>query len=168
MAWSLVVEAKARRIVADIVDMQTRSRMMAGITGKDTKPELALRRALHARGFRYRLHAKNVPGRPDLVFPKYGAVVFVHGCFWHRHAGCRYSTTPATRPEFWQSKFESNVARDAAVQAALIQAGWRVATVWECASRKTNQLDVAADLLATWLLSEDLQLEIGEVDVQRA
>lgn len=82
---------------------------MAGIKGKDTKPELVLRRALHARGFRYRLHSKNVPGRPDLVFPKHHAIVFVHGCFWHRYEGCRYTTTPSTRPEFWQAKFDANV-----------------------------------------------------------
>ncbi len=83
--------------MTDIVDQQTRSRMMAAIRGKDTKPELALRRALHARGFRFRLHSKAVRGRPDLVLPKYRAVVFVHGCFWHRHEGCRYTTTPSSR-----------------------------------------------------------------------
>ena len=116
--------------MTDIVDKQTRSRMMAGIKGKDTKPELVLRRALHARGFRYRLHSKNVPGRPDLVFPKHHAIVFVHGCFWHRHEGCRYTTTPSTRPEFWQAKFDANVNRDGAVQGQLLEAGWRVATVW--------------------------------------
>src|SRR5690625_3921904 len=88
---------EARGQMADIVDKATRSRMMAGIRGKDTKPELALRRALHARGFRYRLHAANVVGRPDLVLPRYGAAIFVHGCYWHRHKGCRYATTPATR-----------------------------------------------------------------------
>lgn len=154
--------------MTDIVDKQTRSRMMAGIRGKDTKPELALRRALHARGFRFRLHAKNVPGRPDIVFPKYGAVVFVHGCFWHRHEGCRYTTTPATRPEFWQAKFAATMARDSAVREELTQAGWRVATVWECALRKSDQVEIAADLLSAWLLSEDPQLEIGETDVRCA
>jgi len=109
--------------VADIVDTQTRSRMMAGIKGKDTKPELALRRALHARGFRYRLHSRNVHGRPGFVFPKYRAAVFVHGCFWHRHEGCRYTTTPSTRPEFWQAKFEANVARDSVVRSTLLEFG---------------------------------------------
>lgn len=153
--------------MTDIVDKQTRSRMMAGIRGKDTKPELALRRALHARGFRYRLHSNGVPGRPDLIFPKFRAAVFVHGCFWHRHAGCRYTTTPAARPEFWQSKFEANVARDCVVREALIQAGWRVVTVWECALRKTDQVVAAADLLAAWLPSDGTQLDIGEMDVRR-
>ena len=96
--------------MADIVDKKTRSRMMAGIKGKNTKPELVLRRALHARGFRFRLHGKEFPGRPDLVFPKHGAVIFVHGCFWHRHSNCRYATNPSTRMEFWQGKFDANVA----------------------------------------------------------
>jgi DNA mismatch endonuclease (patch repair protein) len=151
--------------VTDIVDKQTRSRMMAGIRGKNTQPELALRRALHARGFRYRLHVKNVPGRPDLVFPKHEAVVFVHGCFWHRHAGCRYSTTPATRQEFWQTKVAANVARDSIVGGALADVGWRVATVWECVLRKRERIETVADLLATWLHSESTQFEIGETEL---
>lgn len=152
----------------DIVDKQTRSRMMAGIKGKDTKPELVLRRALHARGFRYRLHSKNVPGRPDLVFSKHHAIVFVHGCFWHRHEGCRYTTTPSTRPEFWQAKFDSNVIRDAAIRDQLIETGWRVATVWECSLRKTDQLATTVKLLSTWLLSDSRQLEIGEKDIKQS
>jgi len=150
--------------MADIVDKQTRSRMMAGIRGKDTKPELALRQALHARGFRFRLHAKNVHGRPDLVFPKHRAVIFVHGCFWHRHEGCRYTTSPSTRPEFWHAKFEANVARDRDVRATLLETGWRVAMVWECALRKTDQVQTTAGILSTWLLSEREQIEIGEDD----
>jgi DNA mismatch endonuclease (patch repair protein) len=121
--------------VTDITDQQTRSRKMAGIRGKDTKPELALRRALHARGFRLRLHLNAVHGRPDLVLPKYRAVVFVHGCFWHRRESCRYTITPSTRQKFWQGKFAANVARDAAVRGKLLKDGWRVATVWECALR---------------------------------
>ena len=136
--------------------------MMAGIRGRDTEPELAVRRALHARGFRYRLHVNNVAGRPDLLLPKYRAVVFVHGCFWHRHAGCRYASTPATRPEFWHAKFAANVARDRTVHAALLKMGWRVATVWECALRKPSQVAATVDLLAEWLCSEAQQIEIGE------
>ena len=151
--------------MTDIVDRQTRSRMMAGIKGKNTKPELALRRALHARGFRYRLHSRNVHGRPDLVLPKHRAVVFVHGCFWHRHLGCRYATTPATRVAFWQAKFAANVARDSAVRDALLAAGWRVATIWECTLRKPEQIVAAADQLSTWLLSETETLELGEREV---
>ncbi|ODN68408.1 very short patch repair endonuclease [Methylobrevis pamukkalensis] len=148
--------------MADIVDQQTRSRMMSGIRGKNTRPELALRRALHARGFRFRLHPAGLRGRPDLVLPKHRAVVFVHGCFWHRHEGCRYTTTPSTRTDFWQSKFEANVVRDGAVREALLDSGWRVATVWECALRKPDQIAASAELLSVWLRSDDFRIEIGE------
>jgi DNA mismatch endonuclease (patch repair protein) len=135
--------------------------MMSGIRGKNTRPELALRRALHARGFRFRLHSGKVHGRPDLVLPKHRAVVFVHGCFWHRHEGCRYATVPATRPEFWRAKFDANVARDRTVRTTLLDGGWRVATVWECALRKPDQVAASAELLSTWLLSDEDQIEIG-------
>ena len=135
---------------------------MAGIKGKDTKPELALRRALHARGFRFRLHCKKVYGRPDLILPRYHAVVFVHGCFWHRHEGCRYTTTPSTHQDFWQAKFMANVARDEAVLGILLEEGWRVATVWECALRRPNQVNGTADHLSAWLRSNELQLQIGD------
>ena len=139
---------------------------MAGIKGKNTKPELALRRTLHARGFRYRLHSKKVHGRPDLVFPKHRAVVFVHGCFWHRHEGCRYATNPSTRAEFWQAKFEANVARDSAVREALLEAGWRVATIWECALKKPEQVSASTEILAAWLMSGERWIEIGEYDTR--
>jgi DNA mismatch endonuclease (patch repair protein) len=138
--------------------------MMAGIRGKNTRPELVLRQALHARGFRFRLHPKNLPGRPDLVLAKYRAVVFVHGCFWHRHEGCRYATTPSTRPEFWKAKFEANVRRDRAVQTTLMDAGWRVAKVWECTLRKQDQVAASVEVLSAWLNSNDEQLEIGQED----
>lgn len=151
--------------MTDIVDQQTRSRMMAGIRAKDTKPELALRRALHARGFRFRLHSRYVPGRPDLVLPKHRAVVFVHGCFWHRHEGCRYTTIPATRPEFWRAKFDANVARDSTVRKNLLNHRWRVATVWECALRKPDRVSATTDLLAAWLHIGSVTIEIGESDI---
>jgi len=134
---------------------------MAGIKGGNTKPERDLRLALHARGFRYRLHAKNLVGRPDLVFPKHNAVVFVHGCFWHRHEGCRYATTPATRPEFWQAKFEANVDRDKRVETALLKSGWRVATVWECRLRTAAGCSSAAAHVAEWLVDDLPLLELG-------
>ena len=147
--------------MTDIVDQQTRSRMMAGIRGKNTKPELALRRALHARGFRFRLHSGKVDGRPDLVLPKHHAVVFVHGCFWHRNEGCRYATVPATRSDFWRAKFDANVARDSAVRTRLLEDGWRVATVWECALRKPERMNNAVRTFEEWLLGTEGQLEIG-------
>ena len=119
----------------------------------------------HARGFRYRLHSKTVHGKPDLVLPKHRAVIFVHGCFWHRHEGCRYATTPTTRAAFWQAKFDANVARDSAVRAPLLAAGCRVATIWECALRKPEKVAAAAEQLSTWLLSETETLELGEREV---
>src|SRR5690348_8362966 len=114
----------------DVVDRATRSRMMSGIRGRDTKPELIVRSYLHRAGLRFRLHA-NLPGKPDLVFPKYRTVVFVHGCFWHRHADCRYATVPATNRVFWRKKFSANVRRDEKVTEALQGLGWRVIVAWE-------------------------------------
>lgn len=136
--------------VADVVDRSTRSRMMAGIRGKNTKPEILLRKALHAQGIRFRLHAGNVPGRPDIVFPRYRAVCFVHGCFWHQHPGCRYAATPKTRPEFWQLKFAANSDRDKVVMDLLRLGGWRVAIVWEC-TLKSNDPAAVAGTLKEWL-----------------
>lgn len=117
--------------MTDIVDRATRSWMMAGIRGTDTKPELFVRRYLHHAGLRFRLHG-DLPGRPDLVFPKYHTVVFVHGCFWHRHEGCRYTTMPANNATFWREKFDSNVRRDQRVQKQLSKLGWHVLVIWAC------------------------------------
>ena len=146
--------------MADVVDTATRSRMMAGIRGKDTTPELALRRALHGAGFRFRLHAPELPGRPDLVLSRWRAAVQVHGCFWHRHPGCRYATNPATRPEFWSAKFAGNVERDARNHAALLALGWRVATVWECALSK-DRLAASAARLVDWIRGQGEATEIS-------
>ena len=118
--------------MADVVDRATRSRMMSGIRGRDTKPELVVRKYLHAHGLRYRVAATNLPGKPDITLPRYGAVVFVHGCFWHRHPGCRFAATPSSNAEFWQDKFSANVARDEQVRDLLTVAGWRVLVIWEC------------------------------------
>ncbi|SFQ63322.1 MULTISPECIES: very short patch repair endonuclease [Pseudomonas] len=116
----------------DVVDQVTRSRMMSGIHGKNTQPELKVRRFLHALGYRFRLHRKDLPGKPDIVLPKLMTCIFVHGCFWHRHPGCRYSTYPSTRSEFWNEKFKKNVDRDARHRASLEAMGWIVLIVWEC------------------------------------
>ncbi len=115
--------------------------MMSGIRGKDTKPERFVRSALHRAGLRFGLHAK-LPGKPDVVLPKYHAVVFVHGCFWHQHRGCRYATTPATNADFWKEKFAANKQRDAAVKRKLRRLGWKVSIVWSCQlnQRKMNAL----------------------------
>lgn len=120
----------------DIVDPARRSRMMATIRGKDTKPEMLVRRFLHAHGFRFRLHRTDLPGKPDIVLPRLRTCIFVHGCFWHRHAGCRYAVLPKTRPEFWAAKLEGNVARDRNAVLALRHAGWQVIVVWECELRR--------------------------------
>ncbi len=129
--------------------------MMSGIKGKNTKPELIIRKSLHAKGFRFRLHVRDLPGKPDLVFPKYGAVLFVNGCFWHGH-GCKYFKVPGTRTEFWLEKIGSNKERDERSTALLITAGWRVATVWECAVRSamtSHSIPVLADRIGNWLTS---------------
>lgn len=146
----------------DIVDAPTRSRMMAAIRGRDTGPERVLRSALHRLGFRFRLHRKTLPGRPDLVLPRHRVAVFVNGCFWHRHAGCRYATTPRTRPEFWARKFADNVERDRRNEAELLNEGWRVAVVWECALARGHEAEAAGEL-ADWIRSgvEPL-VEIGQ------
>ena len=137
--------------MADIVDKATRSRMMAGIGGKNTRPEMAVRRALHARGFRFRLHVASLPGKPDIVLAKHRAAIFVHGCFWHRHDGCRFATTPATRPDFWLQKFGQNVLRDHRNEVALRHQGWRTAVVWECEIRSGP--DVISELV-DWISSD--------------
>jgi DNA mismatch endonuclease (patch repair protein) len=116
----------------DIVTREVRSRMMAGIRGRDTKPEIIVRRSAHAMGFRYRLHQKDLPGCPDLVFPRLKLAVFVHGCFWHAHQGCPKAKIPASNTVFWTTKLLGNRERDQRTRAALEAAGWRVETIWEC------------------------------------
>ncbi|AUN95859.1 very short patch repair endonuclease [Pseudazoarcus pumilus] len=129
--------------MTDVVDAATRSRMMSGIRGKNTKPELLVRRFLHGQGFRYRLHGKRLPGKPDLVLPRWNAVVFVHGCFWHMH-DCRYFKLPNTRTEFWREKLSGNRRRDEAVRQQLEGMGWRVLVVHECELRDRPQEALAA------------------------
>ena len=119
-------------MMADTITSERRSWNMSRIKGRDTRPELQLRSLLHRAGFRFRLHEKKLPGRPDIVLPRYQTAIFVHGCFWHRHRGCRNTTTPSTRAEFWQEKFDGNVRRDASNRADLEAVGWTVLTVWEC------------------------------------
>ena len=148
--------------MTDTVDHATRSRVMASIGSKDTVPELLLRRALYARGIRYRLHDQRLPGTPDLVFRRFGAVCFIHGCFWHRHLGCRYATTPDTRTDFWVAKFRANVERDGRNRRDLAEGGWRVAIVWECALRKQGQVQTASNL-EEWLRSEETTFETSLV-----
>lgn len=147
--------------MVDIVPADVRSRMMSGIRSMNTKPELLLRKSLHARGFRFRLHDPNLPGKPDIVLPRYRAVIFAHGCFWHGH-DCHLFKWPKTREEFWQKKIARNRAVDAKTLAALRKTGWRHALVWECAlkGRTRLSLEQALALLEDWLKSDAEHLEI--------
>ncbi len=137
--------------MVDVVDAATRSRMMSGIRGRNTKPERLIRSLLHRRGFRFRIDVRDLPGRPDIVLPRYHAVVFVHGCFWHGH-GCHLFKWPQTRPEFWREKIGRNRGNDERAVEALRAAGWRVAIVWECALRGANRdVEGVIQQLADWL-----------------
>jgi DNA mismatch endonuclease, patch repair protein len=140
--------------MVDTLSKVERSERMSRIRGKDTKPELALRSAMHRLGFRFRLHGQKLPGRPDLVFPKYRAAVFVHGCFWHRHEGCKIATTPKSNTAYWQAKFNRNVERDARAARDLEAQGWRVFTVWECQVASGEKASQTAAALADTLRSE--------------
>lgn len=146
----------------DIVDPKTRSRMMSGIKWKDTKPELLIRHALHGEGLRYRLHVKGLPGCPDIVFPRFHSVVFVHGCFWHGH-DCPLFRLPDTRAEFWETKIAYNRKRDAEVAALLLKKNWRYLIVWECAIKGRGKLplDSLTRTISGWIRgSQSNSLEI--------
>ncbi|NQU38916.1 MAG: DNA mismatch endonuclease Vsr [Lentisphaerae bacterium] len=119
----------------DSLSKERRSWNMSRIHGENTKPEILVRSLLHRMGYRFRLHRRDLPGKPDIVLPRYKAVVFVHGCFWHRHKGCKYAYMPKSRVNFWQKKFDENVERDARVKRELRKLGWRTITVWECQIR---------------------------------
>lgn len=125
--------------MADKLSKEHRSWNMSRIRSKNTKPEIIIRSLLHKAGLRFRLHAKNLIGKPDLILPKYKTVIFVHGCFWHRHQGCKDATNPGTRTDFWQKKFTDNVERDKKVKLSLEEAGWKVIIIWECEIKKTNE-----------------------------
>lgn len=140
---------------------------MSGIKAKNTKPEMIIRKALHAAGFRYRLHVRDLPGKPDLVFPKYKAVIFIHGCFWHGHE-CRYFKLPATRTEFWRDKINTNHNRDTRQQAQLRAAGWRVLVVWECVIRRNGNIskNMLIDCIANWLIMGNCDSKIDDEGIR--
>lgn len=145
----------------DVVGPDVRSRMMSGIRSRNTKPELLLRRGLHAQGFRFRLHDSKLPGKPDMVLSRYRAVIFAHGCFWHGH-DCHLFKWPTTRPEFWRAKIDRNRLVDARVEAALAAERWRQAVVWECALKGKRRLPIAEviEKCSAWLRSDLPRLEI--------
>ena len=137
--------------MADVVAPAVRSQMMSGIRGKNTKPEMLVRRALFAAGYRFRLHRRDLPGAPDVVLPRHKVAIFAHGCFWHMHAGCKNATLPSTHPDFWRGKLEGNVRRDRRAIEALRAEGWRVLIVWECATRDAATLAGLLEALSRWI-----------------
>ena len=147
--------------MVDVVNPAKRSQMMAGIGGKNTKPELLIRKGLHAKGFRYRLHDRNLPGKPDLVFPRYKSVILVNGCFWHGH-GCHLFKWPSTRKEFWKRKILGTVERDLKSRKDLEIEGWRILTIWECALKGRTRLPLGKviEMASQWLSSKTGYLEI--------
>lgn len=145
--------------MADTVSPEVRARMMSANGRRDTKPELFVRRFIHARGFRFRLDVGSLPGRPDIVLRRWNAAIFVHGCYWHRHPGCRFATTPKSNVEFWTAKFDRNRERDQAAVAALLALGWRVAVVWECGLRGHDRLSTLEGL-TSWLSGDDRYAEL--------
>ncbi len=140
--------------MTDIVDKETRSRMMSGIRSTNTKPEVLIRSLLHRNGFRFRIHVKTLPGKPDIVLPKHHAIIFINGCFWHGH-DCHLFKLPATRTEFWQTKIDRNRLNDRLALEALHESGWRVANIWECALRGKLRIseESITDQLSTWIRS---------------
>jgi DNA mismatch endonuclease, patch repair protein len=147
--------------MADVVSVADRSRMMAGIRGKNTKPELTIRRLLFALGYRFRLHRRDLPGAPDIVMPSRKVAIFVHGCFWHMHAGCRYAKMPGTRPTFWKTKLGANVERDRRAIEELQALGWRVLCVWECSTRDADAAAGLQSAMSVWIESTAPLAEIG-------
>jgi len=146
--------------MVDVVDSATRSRMMSGIRGRNTQPEILIRSLLHRQGFRFRLHGSNLPGKPDIVLSRHHAVIFVHGCFWHGH-DCSLFKWPKTRPEFWREKIGRNQQNDNRAKEALLANGWRVGIVWECALRGPGKnIDGVARSLTDWLRSDAPLIEV--------
>lgn len=155
--------------MADIVSPEKRSKMMAGIRAKDTSPELIIRKGLHKRGYRYKLHEKKLPGKPDLVLAKRRILIFVHGCFWHGH-NCHLFKYPKTRAEFWRKKIHGNTTRDEKAVSHLLASDWRVLVVWECAlkGKKKYQHKKLLDEIERWIVGGSVIRQIGGDDADRA
>lgn len=147
--------------MTDVVSPGKRSQMMSGIKGKNSLPEMLVRKALFAMGHRYRLHRRDLPGTPDIVMPGRRIAIFVHGCFWHAHQGCKYAKTPSTRTEFWTAKLQGNVDRDRRAADQLTAMGWRVLNVWECSTRDHEAAAGLPDALARWIDSDSPTGEIS-------
>jgi DNA mismatch endonuclease (patch repair protein) len=145
--------------MTDIVSKARRSELMTGIKNKDTKPEIIVRKALYHCGYRYRVNFKIEKVKPDVVLTKQKVAIFVHGCYWHRHAGCKLCYNPKTRIEFWNKKFSENTKRDKKVELKLQFQGWRIAVFWECATRNTKQFEVEINKLVSWIESDEQEFE---------
>lgn len=133
--------------MADIHSKETRSYNMSRVRSKDTKPEILVRKFLHKNGFRYRLHVKNLPAKPDIVLPKYKTVIFIHGCFWHGHEGCKKASLPKTRTEWWADKIQKNVENDQKAEIFLSNLGWQIIKIWECKLKSKTIVQTLDDLL---------------------
>jgi DNA mismatch endonuclease, patch repair protein len=149
--------------MADVVSPAKRSQMMSGIKGKNSLPEMLVRKALFAMGHRFRLHRRDLPGTPDIAIPGRKIAIFVHGCFWHAHQGCKYAKTPSTRTEFWSTKLQGNVERDQRAVDKLAEMGWRVLNVWECSTREPAAATGLAEALGQWI---DGDARFGEISAQ--
>lgn len=149
--------------MADVHDKVTRSKNMAAIKGRNTKPEMLVRRFLHANGFRYKLHDKSLPGKPDIVLPKYKTVIFVHGCFWHGHKGCKYFVVPKTRTEWWLNKINGNIANDKKAIKALKKEGWKIINLWECDHLKPFQFLLNRNFLDNYIQDHKIQEALSDL-----
>lgn len=150
----------------DVVNRETRSRMMSGIRGRNTQPERLVRSCLTGRGYRYRLHRRDLPGAPDVVMPGRRVAIFVHGCFWHQHDGCRYAKLPTSNTAFWKTKLAGNIERDRKAVETLIDMGWRVLIIWECATRRTPDVESLSAKLQAWLCGSETIGEIASLDLE--
>jgi DNA mismatch endonuclease (patch repair protein) len=146
--------------MTDFMSPQQRSRAMSSVRGKETGIERSVRSLLHRQGFRFKKNVRDLPGRPDILLPKYNAAIFIHGCFWHGHSGCRRSTVPATRTEFWQAKIGRTTERDKQKTEALLATGWRVAVIWQCSLKGPDLILPTVDTLADWIRSGRSWIEI--------
>jgi DNA mismatch endonuclease (patch repair protein) len=149
--------------MTDVVSPEKRSSMMSGIRGKNTRPEVLVRKAIFAEGLRFRIHRKDLPGNPDIVLPGKKVLIFVHGCFWHQHKECRYAKMPASNIEFWQKKLNLNSARDRKIQEELTRLGWRVLVVWECATRDRSVLEVLGYVIRKWVDGNEIKGSIPKI-----
>lgn len=148
--------------MADFMAPQQRSRAMSKVRGKETKIEQKVRSYLYRRGFRFRKNVKELPGKPDIILPRYKVVVFIHGCFWHHHEGCPKSELPGTRKDFWKNKIQGNIDRDKKNIDLLLKSDWRVAVLWECGLKNSDFFSKAMDLLVNWIESTEKLIEMSK------